>query len=82
MNTETLQKAVVHISRHWHNPAIAIELHSDGIKLECTLEDFCRAIVAEIAHPAFVLRRSTLEANVLAAVEPVLNKIKQSTVHT
>lgn len=74
-------KEVVHISRHWDNPEIRVALHREGIVIEVGLEEFCRAVVAEIPHPAMTMTRAKLEANVLAALEVVLGKVKEASAH-
>lgn len=76
-----VQKHTVHISRHWHSPEITVRVLRDGIDIELSVEDFCRAVVAEIPHPVFTMTRSGLEKNVLAAVEGTLNKVKESTIY-
>ena len=74
-------KRVVHISNHWHNPGIEVRIHEDAIAIEISLEDFCKAIAADMAHPAFTFTRAGLEAKILASVEGVLNKVKESSRH-
>jgi hypothetical protein len=77
----TLQKHVLHISRHWDNPSIAVKVYSQGISLEISVEDFCRALAAEMPHPLTVLSRSKMESNLLSVVDAVLGKIKESSAH-
>ena len=74
-------KKTVHISRHWTNPAIQVTVCRDGIALEISLEDFCRAVVAELPHPAFTMTRAALEKNVVGAIEGTLNKVKEATAY-
>jgi hypothetical protein len=74
-------KEVLHISRHWNNPEIQVTLYREGIAIEVSLEDFCKAVVAEIPNPAWVFSREKLQANVLAALSTVLNKVKESSNH-
>ena len=74
-------KTTLHISRHWHAPEIAITVYRDGIAIETSIEDFCKAIVAEISHPWKTVTRGGLEKNVLAVLEATLNKIKESSTH-
>ena len=81
LNPETIVKEVVHISRHWHSPQIQITLHSDGIALEMSLEDFCKALAAELPHPLTTFTRKSLQNQVSEAIIPVLEKIKQASIH-
>lgn len=78
MDADTLIRHVVHISRHWHEPAIKVSVHSEGIELECSLDDFLSGLVREIPHPIKVWTRESLERELLAGVEAVLSKIKES----
>lgn len=82
MDAATKIKETLHISRHWHSPEIRVALHKEGIAIELSVEDFCKAIVAELEHPAWIFKRGTLEEKVLAAITPVLNKIKQASLYT
>jgi hypothetical protein len=77
MNTPPL-KEIVHISRYWSNPQIKVAVHLEGIALEITLEDFCKAVVAEMPHPATVMTRAKLESNVLTALQVALGKVKDA----
>ncbi len=77
MNTDPV-KTLVHVSRHWDNPAINVRVYREGIEIEISLDDFCSAIVDEIGHPAFTFSREKLRASVLDAVDIVLDKVKQS----
>jgi hypothetical protein len=79
---QTLHKNTVIISRYWDNPEIAVRIFKEGIQVEISLEDFCKAIVADIPHPWKTLSRAGLEADVLASIETVLNKAKESSIHT
>jgi hypothetical protein len=68
-------------SRHWDNPEIKVRIDQKGIEVEISLEDFCKAVVAEIPHPAFTFTRKSLETDILGALEIVLNKTKEATNH-
>lgn len=74
-------KEIVHISRHWDSPEIKVAVHRDGIAIEVSLEDFCKAVVAEIPHPALTMSRAKLESNVLSALAVVLGKVKEASAH-
>ena len=74
-------KEILHISRHWHEPEIRVAIHKEGIAIEIGLEAFCKAVVAEIPHPALTMTRAKLEENVLGALETVLNKVKESSAY-
>ena len=74
-------KEVVVISRHWHSPEITVQIMRDGIGVGMSLEDLCKAIVADIPHPFLTMTRGGLESNILATLESVLNKAKEATIH-
>ncbi len=74
-------KSVIHISRHWDNPQIVVKLYVDGIAVEMSVEDFCKALVADSPHPLWALTRWQLEKNLLGTVQGVLEKAKESTIH-
>ncbi len=76
---EIAPKETVVISRYWHSPEITVQVMRDGIGIGMSLEDLCRAIVAELPHPAFTMTRKSLEDNILSTLEGVLNKAKDAT---
>ena len=78
MDTNHSQKQIVHISRHWDNPTIAVRVNDRGIEIAISLENFCKAIVAEIKHPILIQTRSKMESQVLGVLESVLEKVKES----
>lgn len=80
-NEKLLQKHVVHVSRHWEHPNIEVKVYVDGIAVEISLEDFCKALAAEVPHPIVTLTRGKLERDILAAMDVVLEKAKESTIH-
>lgn len=60
------------VSRYWHHPEITVSLNEDGIAIEISLDDFCRALANEIG------------ADPKAAVDAknvVLSKIKGASIH-
>lgn len=67
------------ISRHWDNPEITVYVDDEKIEVRMSIEDFCKAVVAEISHPALTMTRSGLEKNVLKVINTVLDKAKQAT---
>lgn len=75
------EQTKVIISRHWNNPEITVYVDSEKIEVQMSIENFCKAIVAEVSHPAFTLTRAELEKNVLKVVTTVLEKAKQATVN-
>lgn len=77
-----LVKQDVVISRHWHNPTITVTILRDGIGVGMSLEDLCKAIVADMPHPALTMTRTGLEKNILSTLESVLNKAKEATIYT
>ena len=74
-------KAMVVISRHWHGPEIKIAIDHEAIRLEISLEDFVKALVAEIRHPVTFFTRGGLEGNIVAAIDTVLAKAKEASIH-
>ena len=80
-NADKKVKEMVVISRHWHSPEINVTVMRDGIGVSLSLEDLCKAIVAEIPHPSLTMTRAGLEKNILGTLEAVLNKAKEATIH-
>lgn len=69
------------ISRHWDNPEITVSVDSKKIEVQMSIEDFCKALVAEIPHPLLTLSRSQLEKQCLKNIGTVLEKAKQATAY-
>lgn len=67
------------ISRYWNNPTITVSVDSKKIEVQMPIEDFCKAVVAEIRHPSLIQTRSGLEKQILNVLETVLNKAKEAT---
>lgn len=74
-------REIVVISRYWHSPAITVGIDQEKIRIELSLDDFCRALVQEIPHPAMCFSRQGLETNILAAMRTVLEKTKEASVY-
>jgi hypothetical protein len=70
---------VVVISRYWDNPMITVVIDDEKIEVKMPVQDFLKAIVAEIPHPSATMTRSKLEAQVLKVLPVVLNKVKEAT---
>jgi hypothetical protein len=75
------ERSMVVISKHWHTPEINLTVNTEGLQLAMPLDDFCKALVQEVAHPAFTLTKSGLEANLLTSMEKVISKMKEASVH-
>lgn len=67
------------ISRYWNNPVITVVIDSEKIEVQMRVEDFCKAIVAEIRHPSLIQSRAGLETKILGVLDTVLNKAKEAT---
>jgi hypothetical protein len=65
------------ISRYWHKPEISI-LVKDGISLEIGLEDYLKAVVAEMGNPTTLFTRAQLERRLLDAGRAANEKIKEA----
>jgi len=74
-------REMIVISRHWHQPEVLVGIDVEKIRLELSVEDFCKALVQEIPHPMKTLTRKGLEGDLLEAVQIVLGKAKESSVH-
>ena len=72
------EKHAVVVSRHWNNPKIDITVNRDGITLICPLDDFVRALVAELGSARFVLLRREAQEAVARAAGVAVEKIKES----
>jgi len=79
MDESTHVKTVVRSSRHWHEPNVEVGVYTDGIKVEIALEDLLLAIIADMKHPFWIMSKSKMEKEVLAVLDSVLNKKKEST---
>jgi hypothetical protein len=77
-----LAKTVVVVSRYWHQPEIVVGIDHQQIRLELSVEDFCKALVRTIRHPAMLATRSGLEEQLLAATKEVLEQVKEASVHS
>lgn len=71
-------KQIVHISRYWDNPEIKVAVHREGITIEISLEDFCRAVAQEVGSPTFLFKNETLQQRIVDAISPVLEKVKEA----
>lgn len=74
-------REIIVISKHWHSPEIKVRVDAAGMEISTTLEDFVRALAAELPHPAKMLTRDRVTTQILAAIPKVLEKIKESSVH-
>ena len=74
-------KSKLVISKHWHEPEIELKFDADGFEINLTLEDFCRALVAEAPHPWSTFTRNKLENDIISAVDTVLTKAKEVSIH-
>jgi hypothetical protein len=67
------------ISRYWNNPMITVVISDEKIEVQMPVEDFLKAVVAEIPHPSITMTRSQLESQILKVLPAVLNKAKEAT---
>jgi len=74
---EPITKVV--ISRYWDNPMITVVIDDKKIEVQIPVQDFLKAIVAEIPHPSATMTRSQLETQILKVLPVVLNKAKEAT---
>ncbi len=73
---ENIRTKVV-IGRKWNRPEIYTHLSTEKIELAVSLEDFVLALAAEIKRPAFIMSRSRLHTELLAAIPRVLSEVKK-----
>lgn len=71
-------RTVVTVSRYWHNPNISVTVSDERISLSMPIEDFVKAVCTEIDHPSLIVARSQLETKILACLDTVLSKVKES----
>jgi hypothetical protein len=76
-----VRKQVVVISRHWNSPHILVTIKDDSIALECSLDSFIEALIAEIKSPVVHVTRSRQAEDIRALKDVVLNKIKEASIH-
>lgn len=67
------------ITRHWHQPTIAIQITDKLIGLDMPLTDYVEALVVEMGNPATLLTQAALRKRLFAAVAVVNSKMKQET---
>lgn len=79
MSEKKMEDTKLIISRFWDNPTIEVYVDSQKIEVRMSVEDFLKAIVAEIPHPSATMTRSKLEAQILKVLPVVLNKAKEAT---
>lgn len=60
-------KTIITKSRKWHSPEILAYVTDDEIGLVMKLDDYWRAIVAEIGNPTFIVTQAQLLAKLRAA---------------
>lgn len=75
-----MENHAVVITREWHNPEITITVDDRSIGISQTLEDFLKALAAEIGNPAAIFSRSALEKRLIEAATTVTEKMKRETV--
>lgn len=68
-----IRRALV-VSRKWHEPKISAVIHTDGISMAMTMEDFVRAFCTEMGHPELAERA-------LSAGQSVVEEMKQASIH-
>lgn len=78
MDDSEIRKQSLVISRHWDNPTIVVTIRDEGISLECSLDDFLLALAEEIKHPLVSFTKGRMLADLQAAKNVVLDKIKQA----
>jgi len=76
-----IRKQAVVISRHWHSPQITVTIRDDSIGLECPLDDFIEALIAEIKSPMMHATRSRQADDIRAVKDVVLGKIKEASAY-
>jgi len=65
-------KETVVVSKHWKNPDIKVSINDEGLTMQVSLDDFCRALAAELGVDP--------EAAVKSCAT-VIEKIKEASVH-
>jgi hypothetical protein len=73
-------KYKVVITRNWHQPEISMLVTDERIELWMDMDDFVRAVVAEVGNPTFMVTGKQLQARLAAAAETVLSGMKRETV--
>lgn len=73
-------KCVVTVSRKWDHPNIETTVSGDGIAIRMSLDDFLKALVAEVGTVAFTFRQVTFAAQLDAAAKIVVQGMKDETI--
>jgi hypothetical protein len=72
-------KAVVLVSREWHEPRIRIQVSVEGVSIAMELEDFLQAMVQETGNPAVVMTQAGLLKRLRLAADRVVMGMKTET---
>lgn len=74
------------VSNYWHKPGIAMRIihcpdqaPEGGIMLEMPLEDFRKAVLAELPHSLKLWTSAQMEAAMDTAMTAVVDKLKATT---
>lgn len=65
------------ISRKWHNPKIESLITNKEISLSISMEDFIKALKAEIGSVRWVVKQNTFETMLDAAIKKVLLGVQE-----
>jgi hypothetical protein len=71
-----MNKAKLVIGRLWNNPEIYTQVTDEKIEMQISLEDYHKALVAEMGSPALVMTKDGLLERMEAASERVLTEVK------
>jgi acetylglutamate kinase len=69
------------ISKHWHQPEIAFGFDADGVRLTIPVEDFAKALAAELGAEPMTFKQRMHGASsddLLRAVRQAVEKLKQA----
>jgi hypothetical protein len=69
-----MNKSVLTISREWHNPQIKTTITNQAISLEMSIEDFEKALVAELGKIHVTM---SMDKKIKKAIQAVIDGVKQ-----
>lgn len=69
-------KTVLTITKKWHQPTFTYRIASEDMSAEVDLDDFIKALKAEIGSVTWTLKQASFEKQLDQAVADVLSGIK------
>lgn len=69
----------VFVSRKWHEPKINVEITDKVIGITMSIEDYHKALIAEIGNPSLIVTKKALETKMNKACKIIVEEMKNQT---